>query len=32
MEIQYHSHIKDRDVVTFIVIINPVPNIDKPRP
>lgn len=30
MEIQYHSHIKDRNGVTFIAIINPVnlnPNI-----
>ena len=27
MEIQYRSHIKDRNGVTFIAIINPVPNI-----
>ena len=28
MEIQYRSHIKDRNGVTFIAIINPVPNIE----
>ena len=27
MEIQYRSHIKDRNGVIFIAIINPVPNI-----
>ena len=27
MEIQYRLHIKDRNGVTFIAIINPVPNI-----
>ena len=31
MEIQYHLHIKDRNGVTFIAIINPVPNIILPN-
>ena len=31
METQYHLHIKDRNGVTFIAIINPVPNITKKK-